>query len=126
MTLLLDAHLFRLLLLSLFATLALAADLPDPLAAGWSGKPVCEMLHEDASQRVLRCVFPPGGGHDRHFHTAHFGYIIEGGRMQIKDSNGMRTQLLTSGASWASDGVDWHEVLNVGETTSSYLIIEPK
>lgn len=116
----------RLLILSLFASLALAADLPDPLDAGWNGNAVCKKLHEDARQRVLRCVFPPGGGHVRHFHAAHFGYILEGGRMQITDASGTRVQSLTSGASWTSDGVAWHEVLNVGETTSSYLIVEPK
>ena len=117
---------YRLLILSLLTAMALAADLPDPLAAGWKGNTVCEQLHEDAQQRVLRCVFPPGGGHERHFHAAHFGYIIEGGRMQITDANGTRTQSLTSGASWTSDGVDWHEVVNVGDTVSSYLIVEPR
>jgi hypothetical protein len=36
-----------------------AADLPDPLAAGWKGEPVCEKLHEDEPLRILRCSFPP-------------------------------------------------------------------
>ena len=117
---------FRILTLCLFLPIALAGDLPDPLVAGWMGKPVCEQLLDDDRQRVLRCTFPPGTGHERHFHAPHFGYIVEGGRMQITDSSGTRTRELRSGASWSSDGVAWHEVLNVGDTVSVYLIVEPK
>ena len=80
----------------LAATAAADTPLPDALEAGWQGQRVCERLHEDERQRVLRCTFPPGVGHERHFHAAHFG-----------------------------DGIDWHDVLNVGDTTSVYLIVEP-
>jgi len=100
--------------------------LPDPLLAGWNGKPVCECLHEDQQLRVLRCTFPPGGGHDRHFHAAHYGYVIAGGRMQITDQNGVRVVDVPAGSSFHSEGVEWHEVVNIGDTTSVYLIVEPK
>jgi len=99
-------------------------DLPDPLAAGWNGEQVCELLHEDAHQRILRCTFPPGVGHEKHFHKAHFGYAITGGKMRIRDDEGEREVELRADYSWTSDGVSWHEVLNVGETTSVYLIVE--
>lgn len=102
------------------------AALPDPLQAGWNGAPVCENLHEDADQRVLRCTFPPGVGHERHFHPPHFGYAIAGGRVRISDDRGERELDLATGSSFHSDGVDWHEVLNVGGTTIVYLIVEPK
>ena len=58
---------------ALAASLAVIGDcstqpqLPDPLEAGWNGVPVCEKLNEDPYQRILRCSFPPAGGHDRHF-----------------------------------------------------------
>jgi len=104
--------------------LVAAEDLPDPLAAGWNGEPVCELLHEGAHQRILRCTFPPGVGHEKHFHKAHFGYILAGGKMRIIDDSGDRELDLLAGYSWTSDGVGWHEVLNVGETTSVYLIVE--
>lgn len=100
--------------------------LPDPLEAGWQGRPVCERLHEDPRQRVLRCSFPPGVGHERHYHDAHFGYALAGGRMRIADDNGVREVELETGSSFSSDGVAWHEVLNVGDTTAVYLIVEPK
>lgn len=100
--------------------------LPDPLTAGWKGEPVCESLHDAAELRVLRCRFPPAGGHERHFHAPHFGYVLEGGRMRITDSDGTRELELTAGADWQSAGVEWHEVVNVGDTTSSYLIVEPR
>jgi quercetin dioxygenase-like cupin family protein len=100
--------------------------LPDPLAAGWRGAPVCERLHEEATLRVLRCTFPPGAGHERHFHPPHFGYALSGGRMRLTDARGAREVEIETGSSFTSDGVAWHEVLNVGETTVSYLIVEPR
>ena len=103
-----------------------AAPLPGPLAAGWQGKPVCEKLHDDAHQRVLRCTFPPGVGHDRHQHTRHFGYALSGGKMRITDAKGSREAEIKAGSSFASEGVAWHEVLNVGSTTVQYLIVEPR
>ena len=103
-----------------------SANLPDPLAAGWNGKPVCERLHEDDRQRILRCTFPPGVGHERHFHHAHFGYTVAGGRMRIEDENGVREVDVPAGSSFTSEGVSWHEVLNVGDTTTVFLIVEPK
>ena len=100
--------------------------LPDPLEAGWNGKPVCEKLREDDDHRILRCTFPPGVGHERHYHEKHFGYALSGGRMQITDAGGVREVDLPTGSSYSSDGTEWHEVLNVGETTVTYLIVEPR
>lgn len=102
------------------------ARLPDPLAAGWRGEPVCELLLDDGRQRALRCTFAPGVGHDRHFHAPHFGFAIAGGRMRITDGTGTREVELETGASWDSEGTEWHEVLNVGETTAVFLIVEPR
>ena len=100
--------------------------LPDPLAAGWQGQQVCERLHEDTSQRVLRCTFPPGVGHERHFHAPHFGYVVVGSVMQITNESGTREVDLSTGTNWTSEGTAWHQVVNVGETTGVYLIVEPK
>ncbi len=100
--------------------------LPDPLAAGWNGVSVCEKLHEDAKQRILRCTFPPGVGHEKHYHVAHFGYALSGGEMRLTDESGSREASLKTGSSYTSDGTDWHEVVNIGESTVQYLIVEPK
>ena len=100
--------------------------LPDPLQAGWHGAPVCERLHEDVGQRILRCTFPPETGHERHYHAPHFGYTIVGGRMQITDESGVREIDVPSGSSFTSDGIAWHEVFNVGNTTAVFLIFERK
>lgn len=107
-------------------TTAVMNSLPDPLAAGWNGAAVCERLHENAKQRVLRCTFPPGGGHERHYHVPHFGYAIAGGEMRITDASGVREVELKTGSSFNSDGVPWHEVVNIGGSTVVYLIVEPK
>ena len=112
--------------LAVVVALAAQSDLPDPLQAGWNGSPVCERLHEDSEQRVLRCSFAPGTGHERHFHSRHFGYAISGGRMRITDASGTREVDLATGSSFTSTGIDWHEVQNIGETTVVYLIVEPK
>ena len=108
------------------AAMSLAADapLPDPLEAGWKGEKVCEVLHEDDRQRVLRCTFPPGAGHERHYHAPHFGYTLSDGRMEITDAGGTRVVESSAGATWTSEGVDWHEVVNIGDTTTQYLIVE--
>lgn len=98
--------------------------LPDPLQAGWQGKPVCERLFEDEQQRILRCSFAPGVGHERHFHSPYFGYALAGGRMRLTDASGVREVDLPTDSSFSNAGIDWHEVLNVGETTVTYLIIE--
>ena len=106
--------------------LAQAEPLPDPLAAGWQGEPVCTRLHEDDTQRILRCHFEPGIGHERHFHAPHFGYALSGGRVSMTDESGTRVRELETGSFYTSDGVAWHEIKNVGDTPITYLIIEPK
>jgi beta-alanine degradation protein BauB len=106
--------------------LAAAAPLPSPLEAGWQGRKVCELLHENAQVRALRCTFPPGVGHERHFHAPHWGYIVAGGRMRITTASGTVERDLATGGSWWSDGIAWHEALNVGQTTAVYVIVEPK
>lgn len=100
--------------------------MPDPLAAGWKGEPVCEALIDDEVQRVLRCTFAPGVGHERHFHVPHFGYAVSGGRIQIRDASRSKTLDLEAGSYFNSDGVEWHEALNVGDTTVTYLVFEVK
>ena len=103
-----------------------ATTLADPLEAGWKGKPVCERLFEDTAKRILRCTFPPNVGHKPHYHVAHFGYALSGGRVQITDGNGVREVTLATDSSYSSDGVPWHHILNIGKTTIVYLIVESK
>lgn len=102
------------------------ADLPHAIDAGWKGEKTCELLFENEEARVAKCTFAPGAGHERHWHPAHYGYILKGGTMRITDASGVRDMETADGASWWSDGVDWHEVLNVGGEESVYLIFEPK
>ena len=103
-----------------------ATPLPDPLQAGWQGEPVCERLLEDDRQRVLRCTFAPGIGHERHRHRPHFGYALAGGRMRITDASGVRENVIATGSTFTSAGVEWHEAFNIGDTTIQYLIVESK
>ena len=102
-------------------------DLPEAFDAGWQGEKTCELLYETESVRVGQCVFPPGIGHEKHFHYPHFGYVLEGGRLGITDDAGVVTERETiTGRSWSTDSITVHEALNIGDTTTSYLIVEPK
>ncbi len=102
-----------------------AEDLPHAFEAGWKGKKVCEVLQETDAMRAARCTFPPGVGHEKHWHGPHFGYIVEGSRMRITDESGTAERELETGASWRSDG-NVHEALNVGRRTAVYVIVEFK
>lgn len=46
--------------------------------------------------------------------------------MQIEDERGIREVELATASSFASGGVPWHQVLNVGKSTVAYLIVERK
>lgn len=101
-------------------------DLPDPLEAGWKGKKVCEVLVDNADHRILKCVFPPGVGHEKHYHLPHTGYTLVGGQFEITDANGTRIVNVPTGYVFGNEDINIHQVKNVGKTTSEYLIIEPK
>jgi quercetin dioxygenase-like cupin family protein len=102
------------------------AGLPDAFDAGWKGEAVCEKLFENEDVRTARCTFAPGKGHERHTHKPHWGYILQGSTMRTTDANGTVERALQTGSTWWSDGIAWHEALNIGDQTSIYLIIEPK
>ncbi|MDO6622069.1 cupin domain-containing protein [Oceanihabitans sp. 1_MG-2023] len=101
-------------------------SLPDPLQAGWKGESVCKVIHEDKKLRILKCTFAPGVGHEKHKHQPHFGYTLQGGTFKITDTTGTKTVHVKTGTTWSKDKVTQHEVLNVGDSTSVYLIVEHK
>lgn len=102
-------------------------NLPHAFEAGWKGEDVCEVLFESDEMIVGRCIFPPGVGHEKHYHNPHFGYIIEGTTFRNTDVNGEINDLVVdSGATWSTDAIKIHEAVNVGDTTSTVLIIETK
>lgn len=123
----------RLFLLTLCLTFPVASQshsssssLPDPLEAGWQGNKVCELLHEDDKQRIVRCTFPPGVGHEKHYHDPHFGYTLAGGKVRITDAKGSREVTINTGDSHLSNGTPWHEIVNIGDSTIVYLLVEAK
>jgi quercetin dioxygenase-like cupin family protein len=101
-------------------------SLPDPLEAGWNNQPVCEVLQDNSKLRAIKCTFPPGVGHERHYHKAHFGYTIAGSRFRIKDTTGVKEVDVLTGSNFYNDEIAWHQVLNIGDSTAVFLIIEPK
>ena len=115
-----------LIIISLFVSCKTSSFLPDPLEAGWKGKSVCKVLEENKFQRILKCTFGPNVGHERHYHLPHFGYTITGSTFRIKDTTGTREVNVKTGSYFNSKGTQWHEVLNIGDSTAVFLIIEPK
>jgi len=101
-------------------------ELPHAFEAGWEGQKTCELLFEDDTVRVGRCVFPPGIGHEKHYHNPHFGYVLEGGSLRIIDNTGAREVTTRAGGDWSTTTVTVHEAMNIGDTTTSYMIVEPK
>lgn len=100
--------------------------LPDPLEAGWNNEAVCEVVDDNDKVRVLRCTFAPGIGHEKHYHNPHFGYTLAGSRFRIKDTTGTREVNVPTGYSFSKDETSVHEVLNIGDSTAVFLIIEYK
>ncbi len=102
-------------------------DLPDPYEAGWGGKKVCEILNETKKTRTLKCTFPPGVGHEKHYHLPHTGYTLKGSRFEMTAEDGSVNVVdVPGGYSWSKDEISIHNVLNVGDSTAVFLIIEEK
>ncbi len=118
--------LFSLMLMS-SAVAQQLPDLPHAFSAGWKGEKTCELLYELPTVRVGKCTFPPGVGHEKHYHYPHFGYVLEGGTMQITNDQGLvEVRRTTTGDNWNTSEITLHEAMNIGDTTTSYLIVEPK
>jgi len=101
--------------------------LPDTIEAGWKGEAVCVVLFEDDVIRTGTCTYPPGIGQERHAHTRpYFTYVISGGTLSVTSERGTFESTSITGNSGKSDGVKWHELLNVGETTIKFLFVEEK
>ena len=100
--------------------------LPHGFDAGWKGQETCTVLYETAEVRVGQCSFPPGIGHEKHYHNPHFGFVLEGSTMQIQDQAGEREVVTETGSTWSTSSLTIHEAINTGSTTARYLIVEPR
>ncbi|MBV9249639.1 MAG: hypothetical protein JO227_10405 [Acetobacteraceae bacterium] len=105
---------------------ALADNVPDAFSVEWQGQHPCEKLYEDTQVRVGRCTFSPGAVHVCHFHPADFVYTLSGGKGQVRDAHGTRQFEAKTGGFSINEPMPWHEFKNIGETTTTYLIIEKK
>ena len=113
---------------ALAATLSVAqaADVPDALSVEWRGNHPCEKLFEDAQVRVARCTFPPGAMHVCHSHPSYLSYVVSGGQAQVQDEKGVRKVNVVAGALADVPPTPWHELINVGDTTLQFVVVEKK
>jgi len=100
--------------------------LPHAFDAGWQGQQTCEVLYETPQVRVGRCSFPPGVGHEQHYHNPHFGYVLAGGTLRIESDEGETIVTTQTGDTWTTYAPTVHQAVNIGDTTTSYLIVEPR
>ena len=100
--------------------------LPDPLEAGWQGQSVCEVLEDTKELRVLKCIFPPNVGHEMHYHNPHVGYTVKGSAFRISNEEGTREVDVPTGYTFSNDEITEHQVLNIGDSTAVFLIMEYK
>ncbi|WP_411766432.1 cupin domain-containing protein [Winogradskyella sp. A3E31] len=114
------------LIIILFSSCKNKQELPDPLEAGWQGQSVCEVLEDNKELRLLKCTFPPNVGHEKHYHNPHTGYTIAGSTFRITDSEGTREVDVPAGYTFSNDSITEHEVLNIGDSTAVFLIMEYK
>ena len=84
------------------------------------------VLYEDDEIRTGTCTYPPGVGQDRHTHGPYYNYTISGGQLSVTSSSGTREVTINAGRGGNSSGVEWHELLNVGDTTIQFMFIEQK
>jgi len=118
--------LVSLLLLQTVAQADSAGGLPHGFDAGWQGQKTCTVLYETETVRVGQCSFPPGTGHEKHYHNPHFGYVLEGSTMRVLDQTGEREVVAETGSTWSTSTITIHEAVNIGTTTARYLIVEPR
>jgi hypothetical protein len=59
-------------------------------------------------------------------HPFNLSNVIAGSTFRIKDTTGIREVDVPTGSSFSNDGVEWHEVLNIGDSIAVILIFEPK
>jgi quercetin dioxygenase-like cupin family protein len=105
---------------------AMAQDVPDALSVEWQGEKLCEKLSEDTQIRILRCSFPPGTMHLCHSHPSYVSYVLNGGQARVQDQNGTWEGEVRAGSYVDVPPVRWHEVINTGDTTLQFLLIERK
>lgn len=103
-----------------------AESLPHAFDAGWKGQKTCEVVFENPSLRVGRCAFPPGVGHEKHYHNPHWGYVLEGSTLKIIDAEGEREVTTQTGGSWETTQRTVHEAVNIDDHETSYIIVEPR
>ena len=54
------------------------------------------------------------------------GYTLAGSRFRIESEEGVREVEAPTGSSFVNEEIVRHEVLNTGDSTGVFLIIEPK
>ena len=101
-------------------------NFPDALSVEWQGEKPCEKLFEDAQIRIARCTFPPGAVHARHSHPGYVSYVLSGGKGRIQNEKGIQEFEAHADSYTNNFPVPWHELINTGDTTLRYLIIERK
>ena len=101
-------------------------SVPDALSVEWQGQKPCEKLFEDAQVRIARCIFPPGAVHFLRFYPGYFSYMLSSGKGLLAESKGTRRIDIRADTYESNQLIAWHELINIGDTTLRYLVVERK
>ena len=88
---------------------------------------IYEIVHEDELIKVYTATFPVGSSDNVHEHGMNTAYVITGGKVEIKGSDGSVSERnIPGGAVLYSDKMVSHQVKNIGETDIKVLLAEYK
>ena len=88
---------------------------------------IYEIVHEDELIKVYTATFAAGTSDNVHEHGMNTAYVITGGKVEIKGSDGsVNERNIPDGAVLHSDKMVSHQVKNIGETDIKVLLAEYK
>lgn len=116
-------------LVSLALTAPMAAwAVPAAAVEPGEGDPgVFKRVFENHRIRILEVTTEPGQAEGWHSHPRYFAYVISGGRLRHETPDGETSEVeLTAGMNRMLQPVEWHQGVNIGDSTVKILLVELK
>jgi hypothetical protein len=61
-----------------------------------------------------------------HYHNPHWGFVLQGSTLSIRDAGGEQEVTTVTGNSWSTQEKTVHEALNIDDHETSYIVVEPR
>ncbi len=96
---------------------------PDPAVVASN---VYTLLMENDRVRVFDVHFRPGAKAKMHWHPDHLGYVLEGGKLELKMEDGTTNELEVPTGQVFFLEEQTHEAVNVGKSDVHIIVTEIK